>query len=54
MAVRTVLQLSLDVENILNGSFLKVALLELWHVVDGLFMWVRLTPIICSYRISLS
>jgi hypothetical protein len=31
-----------EVESILNGYFSEVALSELWHVVDGLrlFIWV--------------
>jgi hypothetical protein len=53
MAVRTVLQLSPQVESILNGVYLKVVLLKFFHVMDGLFMWVYLAPTFCSYSISL-
>ena len=37
------------IKNILNGFF-QVVLLKFWHVVDGLYMWVRSAGLVPTFR----
>ena len=49
-----VLDLHPEFYSIIIGFFLKVATSKLWHVTNGLFLWVCLAPIFFFYRISLT